>query len=360
MLTSLGLDRQIEVSDLAQHYLEISGHHEDPASPTGRLRRERSDSSLHLAARGLIFARRTYLVARHLAPLLTALPEPSSITEVGAGFAPGLLALGSAEQRLFANELFPDYRAAWGHLFSAAGLPNPVASLEAAPHLTGDRAWTLFTYSLYEIAAGRAETAAERIQSLLRNGSSVVVLEPGDSTHAKFIEEIRDQLAASELHPVAPCPRTSTCPAALSGRDWCHFTLRASLGPLATRALAVAKRRSQDLHFSALIYSPLHQMGPGDRVLSVHPEGSQKMRANLCTPSGFRRLIALRRHRDAYERLARLAPFDHIEVSSDAVGKGDGLRISASVQVQAVEGTGQLVKREPLRLEPELDQKTGA
>jgi ribosomal protein RSM22 (predicted rRNA methylase) len=52
----------------------------------------------------------------------------------------------------------------------------------------------------------------------------MVFIETGTPTGFRYIHSIREKLLKeTKCTIIAPCPHESTCPMALTGRDWCHF-----------------------------------------------------------------------------------------------------------------------------------------
>lgn len=322
------LEKALPLNDVALDeftatYLAISNLHiENPNGTTGALHHIPTTTELVLRSR--IFARRTFAALREL-------PIPPigarRVIEHGAGLAPGLLSASNPEE-LVAIEAVRGYEATREVIFSTAQLPIPRTQL---PEADGTPETHLFTYSLYEIARGDPCLALEHLRALSHRAQRILILEPGDHTHSKFLQSLRDAWTADTSVPLrisSPCPaRTSKCP--LPHRDWCHFSYDYDPGEFARRILHRIGRRGHRLHVSYLdLELNPASSPPHTRTLAVFHEGRAKARATVCTEEGLHQLIALKRHRPAYERLLRLRPGTPLQLDIHTLTrKGDGLRI---------------------------------
>jgi ribosomal protein RSM22 (predicted rRNA methylase) len=157
------------------------------------------------------------------------------------------------------------------------------------------------------------------------------VLEPGSRPASRRLQAIRDQLAASaKAAVIAPCaaPR---CPRLADPRDWCHFTWRLGLGPIGQAIANAAHRRWQEVHASWLVLSGTVErpalIRPA-RLLELRAADKAKAVARVCTDTGELALTALRRHREAYEKLTTTAPGALVDLGgSELELHGDGLRM---------------------------------
>ncbi len=78
---------------------------------------------------------------------------------------------------------------------------------------------------------------ASDLQQSLRDGGVVLIVEPGQSTHAKNLSILRNQMIASPswpgFHVVAPCQHEKPCPLSLAERrDWCWHSVNWRRPPL--------------------------------------------------------------------------------------------------------------------------------
>lgn len=319
----------VEPRDLAQALLEVSLRHTEPEPGTGRLVSGRPEPRLHVLSRGLFFARRSFLIGRHIARTLPGLfDEASHLEELGAGFAPFLLALAPVHTSVSARERFPDYtRPREALLRAVLGRSEEAAS--------GPRG-TIFGFSFREFTRGDVVQGAELVRE--RRASSpggLLIVEPGDKTHSEHLGAVRDLLAEDGDYPASPCPRVRQCPMRTRDKDWCHFTLDMSLGPVSRQAADIAQRGFHRAHFSYLFFGPKDERSPSRlRWIASFTEGKQKARGLACGPEGLVTFCSLKRDRTAYAHLLSVPANAEVTVEGQADSKGDGLRIKAAEQLR--------------------------
>lgn len=371
VLASLGLDASDEaivrwsrIYQAVSERMTVEAEVDGLAEPTAlmKLPASRGWSERDVAAVwGLIYASRTYQVAHRLLGEYPA--SPGRIIEIGAGWGPFALAaagLGFAtECELY--DLSTERLACAERLFAARGLRAPLLHVEDAStaRLRGASAIAV-PYSLGEIGGESApETRGvqliERWLSVLEPGGLLYVVEPGSRRSSRRLQTVRDALAGRAAI-LGPCCGAVTCPLLVRDTDWCHFTWKLRLGPVAQRVADRARRRWQEAHCSWLVLGnrddpALAGDGSGGdqerrgrratgempmttegivptRVLELRASGRGKLMARLCTPAGEETLTVLRKNDEAFERMAGLEPGERLGVDPRLVSRrGDGLRV---------------------------------
>jgi ribosomal protein RSM22 (predicted rRNA methylase) len=148
----------------------------------------------------------------------------------------------------------------------------------------------------------------------LREDGSIVIVEPGLRETTRWLQRLRDRIAADErLRVFAPCLRRGPCPMLASPRDWCHAELEAAL-PSAVATLArSAGLRDQRLSYSYLTLRNAHEhedlasladaaTGRLGRVVSQPLPSKGKLELFVCSEAGLTRLSRLDRHRAPHNR----------------------------------------------------------
>lgn len=262
---------------------------------------------------GLVYGARSYASASRLLARYGARP----LAELGAGWgpfafaAPGPVRLVDVGDTLgYAEALFAGRGASIVRQDARRFVPNPDEDLALA-------------FSLSELfSVDDPDGAAKYLAGQLNGARRIFILEPGTRANGQFLAQVRDRLATFVW---GPCPDVSACPYA-EGRDWCHFTWEHPVGPVTEQLMAKAGLVSRQLHVSWLVLGPPRKR-VGARVLAVRPEGHPKMVADLCTPDGPQRLVALRRNQAAFQALSDLSPEHGLAWPISAQLKGDGYRV---------------------------------
>ena len=96
----------------------------------------------------------------------------------------------------------------------------------------------LVSYTLMELKTqDQRDLLIQKLWKFLTPGGLLLVVEKGTPAGFKLIHRVRESFlelrerSPSSCHFVAPCPHESACPLALTGRDWCHFSQKASRIP---------------------------------------------------------------------------------------------------------------------------------
>jgi ribosomal protein RSM22 (predicted rRNA methylase) len=157
---------------------------------------------------------------------------------------------------------------------------------------------------LVSYALGELKNPEAVIERIWQGGPSyLVIVEPGTPRGYELILSLRDLLLKSGAHLIAPCPHALRCP--LSGRDWCHFSVRVERTKL-HRLLKQGALGYEDEKFSYLVVSRIqHSLAPYSRILRHPQKGSGHVRLSLCHADGQKKeRVVSRKEKDVY-RLAR-------------------------------------------------------
>lgn len=299
---------------------------------------------------GVVYAARTFHVAQEI---LARYPlGPGSFADLGAGWGPFALAaaLSRPDVPVTLVDLSPERLENARRLFEVAGLgaPQLVVGDARTYHATAHGGVAL-PYSFGEMLA-RERSPEESGRRLLQGwtsemtpGGHVYVLEPGSRGSARRLQAVRDAVAerAPGVAIEAPCSGAGHCPRIADARDWCHFTWRAPVGPIARALAAAAERRWQEIHFSWLVLSrgpsrriealePRAPTAPwlAGRLLEVRASAKGKVELRICTRDGELVLIGLRRNTSLVAKVERLRPGARLALDlSRLKRRGDGLRL---------------------------------
>ncbi|MCC7380419.1 MAG: hypothetical protein IT384_01210 [Deltaproteobacteria bacterium] len=287
-----------------------------------------------LAVAGLVFAARTFQIARRL---LAAVPPRGGLTEIGAGWGPfGAAAalLGVEPVRLI--DRAPAPLALAQRLFAELGAPRP--EILVAEGSTARRCGSVaIAYALNEMLVRRApedavRDGAEMLRgwlSELEPGGQVYVLEPGLKSTARTLQAIRDRLAGT-CEIVGPCTGRGPCPLLPRARDWCHFRWPISLGPVGQAVAQRAHRHHEEVNFSWLILraGPAGEGEPMARVLEVRRRTRARVELTLCSDAGIQQVVALPRTPELRAVLADIQPGSVARLDPEHCElRGDGLRL---------------------------------
>lgn len=294
----------------------------------------------HRLAAALVFGQRTLLT---LLPILRAYPLGSrEVTDMGSGSGAAALAATicgvervtlverSAEASTYARDLL---RRCDVHVDST------IDGLESVRVRTGA---VLAAHSLNEVFEGRppADMAKVLLRWLRDAGPDgrVVVLEPGTHAAATRLQAVRD-VVQRDARLLGPCTHAAPCPMVAQPRDWCHFTRRATVGPLARVIMQGAGRNPNEQPYAwlacATAEAPVVAAG-SSRVLSVRLVGKGKTAATTCDDRGIRSLTVLDR-RSGAEQVTDLTPGCVVSVDDGGLTlRGDGHRVESPNSVRLI------------------------
>ena len=246
--------------------------------------------------------------------------EPACVIDVGAG--PGAMAQA-------AKDLFPAARVIACDRSAAAlgAVPEGIErvrwdAVETIP-ASLPRADVVLLGNVLNELPGDSAAQVERLAALLRDGGTMVIIEPALRETARALEQARDRLIERGWFVVAPCLWRGPCPALARERDWCH------------------EDRSDDetLKFAYLV---LRRQGTWCddpcqyRVVSAKMEEKGREKLWACGVRGRHLISRLDRHRSdtnsAWDDIRRgdVVAIDGIEE------RGDGLRLNSHTRVRVL------------------------
>lgn len=292
------------------------------------------------AVAALVHGARTFRIARSLVEAYA--PPPGPIVELGAGWGPFALAAAAAGAERI--ELVD----------SAETRLNRAVALLSAFDLTAARtrgdalrwrgaalAAIAVPFVLNELVEGAPNPVDAGVQlvrrwmGMLAADGLLFVLDPGTRTSGRLLQSIRDVVCA-EFQVEFPCTHRAPCPYGPRPKDWCHFTWRSCLGPLARQISDHARRTHGVIHFSGLVLRRAKPdvRQPAARVLDTRSSDRKKARLVTCGPDGLVQLTALRRA-PSYTRMLDLGPGDLLEWPVEpAHRKGDGWRVDDAAELR--------------------------
>lgn len=220
--------------------------------------------------------------------------DPLELLDVGAGLGASslgaVLALRSAgvTRELRVSLADPDASALSLAADVLATLPNVRVRRHDGAALHPDL--VIFAQVLVEMAAGLPESAgdeacAKRVADAARGlapGGRVVVVEPALLTSTRRLMRVRDRLAASGAHIVAPCPHSAGCAMLAQPRDWCHDDLNLDLPPWLHPLARAAGLRWQGLTFARLVLAAEAVPRPPLRVVAPPRDSRGRKERQLC------------------------------------------------------------------------------
>lgn len=193
------------------------------------------------AVRGLVHGGKTFRIAQRLLQKYPALEGP--MIEVGAGWGP--FAFAAADYAFTPITLMEKSKRMLEYAkaaFEKAGHKEPKCLIQDIGDHINYRNYSCFAapFVLNELLHGVADhekqEAALRWVRLwmrrLRPGGRLYLIEPGTVEASEVIQKLRNKLK-DEYQIVGPCTHSMDCPMEERPKDWCHFTLRISSGPLA-------------------------------------------------------------------------------------------------------------------------------
>jgi ribosomal protein RSM22 (predicted rRNA methylase) len=233
---------------------------------------------------------------------------PASLLDAGSGPGTASWAAAAAWESL-AEVTFLDNAPAFLALAQdlARQGPGPLAAARAVPGAIEDIGDSLAAdlviaaYSLAELPLTRIPAAASALWAASR--SALVLVEPGTPQGFARIRAARAALLARGAVPVAPCPHAGAC--AVTGNDWCHFSVRLAR----SRAHMHAKGASvpfEDERFAYLVLARDGKPSGGARIVSPPEHGKPGSRFRLCTQEGLSERYIARRDGGAYKRARKL------------------------------------------------------
>ena len=210
-------------------------------------------------------------------------------------------------------------------------------------------------HGLNELYASRLDAPERRAamldswMSLLKEGGSLLILEPALRDTSRNLLRVRDLLVQRGRVVRAPCLYRGNCPALIKESDWCHAERSWQRPPLVEMIAAAAGLRKESLKMSYLLMASPNStwneppQGRAFRIVSEPLQGKGRLRYMGCGPEGRIGLALQEKHRTeqnaAFFRLQR----GDVIVLTEADARGDGLALSQRSEVRIVSPAGRPV-----------------
>jgi ribosomal protein RSM22 (predicted rRNA methylase) len=246
-------------------------------------------------------------VAAALDRLAEHWPEfsPSRLVDLGAG--PGTATFAarevwpslSAVQQIEANAQFRSFSQALAAQAGIGGIAWTPGDLTSAPIAPADLA--IAAYVLVELPEPAVTALVLRA---LESCRALVLVEPGTPAGFARIRSARDALIRAGARVLAPCPGEIRC--AVTGTDWCHFTVRLARSR-DHKLLKAADAPYEDEPFSYLVATRAEGPKPVDLRIIAEPSLTRgEISLRTCTPRGFEQLHIPRSDRVRYKAARKL------------------------------------------------------
>jgi len=210
-------------------------------------------------------------------------------------------------------------------------------------------------HGLNELYASRLDAPERRAammdswMGLLKEGGSLLILEPALRDTSRNLLRVRDLLVQRGRVVRAPCLYRGNCPALIRESDWCHAERSWQRPPLVEMIAAAAGLRKESLKMSYLLMASPNStwneppQGRAFRIVSEPLQGKGRLRYMGCGPEGRIGLALQEKHRTeqnaAFFRLQR----GDVIVLTEADARGDGLALSQRSEVRIVSPAGRPV-----------------
>jgi hypothetical protein len=186
----------------------------------------------------------------------------------------------------------------------------------------------------------------ENALARVKEGGSVLVLEPALRETSRDLLLVRDALVAKGYALRAPCLWKGACPALLKESDWCHADRAWAMPKLVEELGTEAGLHKESLKMSYLVVAPKPESWPVApegrlfRIVSEPLEGKGRHRYIGCGPEGRVGLALQEKHRTAdNEAFFHLQRGDVVSVT-DTEPRGDGLSLTETSQARRVAAAG--------------------
>lgn len=290
------------------------------------------------------FAPRTVAAVAHVLAPFAEGGAPRAVLDVGAGTgAASLCALAAGAERVLVADRDPlaldEALLLLRRLAPRASLARTSGDL-FSQGVIDDRAELLLSaFAVGELlAAHPVEETLERLLAAAPRARALVLLDAGDRTRARGLQELREAALARGLSVRAPCPHGDPCPALARRRDWCHTRVERHLTP---RLAAFARAVGRDEEQMSLSYLVLERAPRAPerhvRVLGEPLVEKGRVRLPVCGPEGLRFVQSLKRHKEAraallsLERGARLREV-HAERRGDTAHVGEANELTTAAE----------------------------
>lgn len=225
---------------------------------------------------------------------------PRTLLDIGAGPGTSSVAASYLFKTLEQIEMVEpnNYLQSAGRDVLEPFLPKPVWIASSIENFKPRQLYDIIvaSYVLNEISEEKWKPI---IQKFWDSCSGVMmILEPGTPQGAKIIQSIRNWAVEKQVHILAPCPHSHTCPlSALSDSEsgaWCHFAVRTARSKL-HKILKGGEAGFEDEKFSYIILSRILSETEPYRLIG-HPSGSKLREMQVCGPKGAETLQVSKSH----------------------------------------------------------------
>jgi ribosomal protein RSM22 (predicted rRNA methylase) len=205
---------------------------------------------------------------------------------------------------------------------------------------------------MYEGQLDASERRAEMLDSwmgLLKDGGSLLIIEPALRETSRNLLRVRDLLVQRGRVVRAPCLYRGNCPALVKESDWCHAERNWRRPPLVEAIAAAAGLRKESLKMSYLLMaSPQagwNEPPPGRafRIVSEPLRGKGRLRYMGCGPEGRIGLALQEKHRTEENKAFFALQRGDVVVLTHAEPRGDGLALNERSEVRVVAPAGRPV-----------------
>jgi ribosomal protein RSM22 (predicted rRNA methylase) len=199
------------------------------------------------------------------------------------------------------SDLEPGWRPLAAQLAAATGHP----ALAAPRWLGGDLARIAFPphdlvmagYCFNEVPEDQIAPAARALWSA--TGQALIVVEPGTPRGFAALRTLREALTGLGAYVAAPCTHERACP--ISGKDWCHFSVRVARSAR-HRQLKQARLPYEDEKFSYVAFARTPPPARAQARIVRRPVAhAGHVTLDLCTEDGLVRNVVSRRDGALYK-----------------------------------------------------------
>jgi SAM-dependent methyltransferase len=246
---------------------------------------------------------------------LPRLPPGASVLDLGAGTGAAALAcvLKGARAVDLVDRSGRALRDAQGLLEEAGASAVRVHAVSLDGPLPGDgHDVVVLAFSLLEACRDDEQLAARLLAAAAARvapGGHLLVVDSAQRSRARVLNGLRTTLLHAGLHLWSPCPHPLPCPALVRPRDFCHAARPWDLPPDFQRVRAHARLTHDSLTYAFLLAgrAPVPTPPVTARVVGDVLVEKGRARVAVCSASGVRQVVALKRHREAHDALLGLA-----------------------------------------------------
>lgn len=288
------------------------------------------------------FAPRAIAATAHTIGSAYSPKEHPIVLDIGAGTGGASVVFGAAgARRVVLVDRDPQALAVAERIIGALD-PAPLVESRSVDFF--ERSWKapfanflVSAFSMGELLRHHdASSVLDKLLEVAPNANSWLLIDAGDVTRARKLQELRELALARGFTIAAPCPHLDACPALARKKDWCHSKIERSLPE---RLAEFARAVGRDDVFMNLSYLSLKrdvavsaQPPTALRVLGEPMREKGRVRLPVCGPNGVRFLQALKRHRVAHDTLLYLGRGQEFEMD-EVPRKGETAHIESEASL---------------------------